>query len=202
MNRDKLTYTVIFTAISAFIFVFLLSLANGATKARVEENNRILEARAYLKAAGIEVTEEMDVEKEFQSVFPGFDRNLSMQQTRINGETVYISPFQGSGLWGTITGVLGMNSDFSRIVGFEILTHSETPGLGGRIDEEWFRDQFKGELVTGGIKVRQGSGKGDTDKDNGLVDSITGATRTSDSIQVIINDQIEIMKSAEGGAGK
>lgn len=202
MKKDSIIYTVIFTAISAFAFVFLLSLANGATKERVEENNRVLEARAYLTAAGIAVTEDMDAEAEFKKAYPGFDKTKDFQETTINGQTVIVSPFQGSGLWGTITGVLGMTSDFSRIVGLEILTHSETPGLGGRIDEAWFKEQFKGEYVVDGITVRQGTGQGDTDSDNGLVDGITGATRTSDSIQVIINQQIENMKSAKGGSGK
>nr|MDA3811265.1 hypothetical protein [Spirochaetaceae bacterium] len=70
MNKDKLLYTVIITAVSTFIFVLLLSFANNATKAKVEENNRLVEAKAYLTAAGITLTEEMDYEAKFNTVYP------------------------------------------------------------------------------------------------------------------------------------
>lgn len=200
MKKDSIAYTIIVAALSSFIFVFLLSLADGATKGKVAENNRILEARAYLAAAGTPAGEGADAEALFKAAFPAFDPGKPYQETSINGETIIVSPFQGSGLWGTITGVIGMTADFSRIVGLEILSHSETPGLGGRIDEAWFKDQFKGEYAAKGIVIRKGTGKGDADKDNGTVDGITGASRTSDSVQAIVNRKIEELKAAKGGA--
>ena len=199
MKKDNLIYTTVFTAISAFIFVFLLSLAYGATKGKVEQNNKLIEAKAYLVAGGVTVTEYMDVESEFEKLYPDFNTDNSFQKTSINGQSIIVSPFQGNGLWGTITGVLGMTSDLSRIVGFEIISHVETPGLGGRIDEAWFKDQFRGELVTNGLVVRHGGSGGDDDPDNGEVDGITGASRTSDSIQEIVSQHIKKIKSDMGG---
>lgn len=201
MKKDTLAYTVVFTAISAFAFVSLLSLAFGATKGKVEENNKITEAKAYLTAAGIALDDDMDVQAEFNLAYPDFDDSKSYQETTINGETIIVSPFQGNGLWGSISGVLGMTTDFTRIVGFEIITHVETPGLGGRIDEPWFKEQFRGEFVGDGLTVRHGGTGGDSDSENGVVDGITGASRTSDSIEDIVNRQIAIMKSAYGGTG-
>ncbi len=32
----------------------------------------------------------------------------------------------------------------TRILGLAFLRHSETPGLGGRITEDWFLEQFRG----------------------------------------------------------
>ncbi len=199
MKKDGLIYTVIVSVVSAFLFVFLLSLAYGATKGKVEENQRLTEARAYLVAAGITVDENMDIEDSFNTNFPNFDTDSAFQTTSVNGKSVVVSPFQGNGLWGTITGVIGMTSDLQRIVGFEIVSHVETPGLGGRIDEDWFKTQFKGEFAFNGIVVRHGGSGGDSDPDNGIVDGITGASRTSDSIQVIVNQQIDRIKSELGG---
>jgi len=199
MKKDGLIYTVIVSVVAAFLFVFLLSLAYGATKGKVEENQRMTEARAYLVAAGIEVDENMDIEASFSTNFPNFDTDSAYQTTNVNGKSVIVSPFQGNGLWGTITGVIGMTSDLQRIVGFEIVSHVETPGLGGRIDEPWFKEQFKGEYAAKGIVVKHGGSGGDTDPDNGQVDGITGASRTSDSIQVIVNQQIDKIKSELGG---
>ena len=202
MKKDGLIYTVLISVVSAFLFVFLLSLAYGATKGKVEENQRLTENRAYLVAAGIKVDGETDIEGLFNSTFPGFDKNATYQTTAVNGKSVVISPFQGNGLWGTITGVIGMTSDLQRIVGFEIVSHVETPGLGGRIDEAWFKNQFKGEYAVNGIVVKHGSGGGDKDPDNSVVDGITGASRTSDSIQVIVNEQIDKLKSELGGTNQ
>ena len=75
---------------------------------------------------------------------------------------------------------------------------NETPGLGGRINEPWFKNQFEGEEIPAdGIEVRALEGEGDPDATNGVVDSITGATRTSESIESIVNNQIEQLRSAE-----
>ncbi len=199
MKKDGIIYTVTVSVISAFLFVFLLSLAYGATKGKVEENKRLIVARAYLVAAGIPIEENMDIEAVFKEYFPEFNPDSPYQTTIVNGQSVVVSPFQGNGLWGTITGVMGMSSSLDRIVGFEIVSHVETPGLGGRIDEAWFKEQFKGEYAAGGIVVKPGGSGGDTDPDNGQVDGITGASRTSDSIQVIVNDQIKRIKSELGG---
>jgi Na+-transporting NADH:ubiquinone oxidoreductase subunit C len=199
MKKDSLVYTVIVSVFSAFIFVFLLSLAYGATKGKVEENQKLTEARAYLVAAGISVEEGIDIEETFNSNFPDFDSNELWQKTVVNGTSVIVSPFQGNGLWGTITGVIGMTANLERVVGFEIVSHVETPGLGGRIDESWFKEQFRGEYAVNGIEVQHGGSGGDTDPDNGRVDGITGASRTSDSIQVIINQQIDMLRSELGG---
>ena len=199
MKKDGLVYTVIVSVISAFLFVFLLSLAYGATKGKVEENQKLTEARAYLIAAGIEVDEDMDIEATFNSNFPNFNSDAAYQTTMVNEQPVVVSPFQGNGLWGTITGVIGMTADLQRIVGFEIVSHVETPGLGGRIDESWFKTQFNGEYAANGIVVKHGGSGGDTDPDNGEVDGITGASRTSDSIQVIVNQQIDKIRLELGG---
>ncbi len=199
MKKDGLIYTVIVSILAAFLFVFLLSLAYGATKGKVEENQRLTEAKAYLTAAGVKVEEGVDVEQTFKSYFPKFKPKAAFQTTEVNGHSEVVSPFQGNGLWGTISGVIGMTADLKHIVGLEIVSHVETPGLGGRIDEPWFKDQFKGEYAENGIIVKHGAGGGDTDPDNGQVDGITGASRTSDAIQVIVNNQIDMLKKELGG---
>ena len=84
MKKDGLIYTVIVSVVSAFIFVFLLSLAYGATKGKVEENQRLTEARAYLVAAGITVDEGMYIEASFNSTFPNFDTGAAYQKTTVS----------------------------------------------------------------------------------------------------------------------
>ncbi len=194
MKKDSLVYTVIFSFTITFILVFILSMAAAYTGERVEKNQALSTARAYLLASGVEVQEGTNIEELFRKTFnvdtPSSDPITAM----INDVPVIVSPFSGKGLWGTITGVIAVDNTFNRIVGMEITSHSETPGLGGRIEEEWFKEQFRGESISEDIVVVQSGGMGDTDPDNGILDGITGATRTSESMQNIINNQVKTLK--------
>ena len=194
MKKDSLLYTVIFSFTVTFILVFILSLAASYTRERVEKNNALVTARAYLLASGVEVDQSSDVDKLFRITFKTSTPGTQPLTALIEDTAVIVSPFSGKGLWGTITGVIAVDSTFSRIIGIEITSHSETPGLGGRIEEEWFKEQFRGESISDDIMVVQSGGMGDTDPDNGILDGITGATRTSESIQNIINKQVRNLK--------
>lgn len=198
MKKDGVFYTVIFSFIVAFIFVFFLSLAHGATKGRVAENSRLIVERAYLSAAGIRIADKNKTEEVFKKDFPDFNPAAQYTETVVDGKDIILSPFQGNGLWSTITGVIGVSKDMSRMIGLSIISQNETPGLGGRIEEKWFLDQFKGENIKNGIKVLHG-GTGDSNPNNGEVDGITGASRTSSSIEVIVNNKIDMLKKELGG---
>jgi Na+-transporting NADH:ubiquinone oxidoreductase subunit C len=68
--------------------------------------------------------------------------------------------------------------------GVSIVSQNETPGLGARIEEPWFTSQFAGK--TGPFRfVEEGTSNSDDE-----IDSITGATRTSQSFKNIINSVV------------
>jgi len=72
-----------------------------------------------------------------------------------------------AGYSGTIETMLGIAPD-GKITGIYILKHAETPGLGAKIVEKSFTDQFIGKsLAKFKVSVR---------KDGGDIDQITGAT--------------------------
>lgn len=196
MNKEGTTYTIIFIFIVSFAFVFLLSMTNQVTVERVRLNQELASQRAILSAMGIEAQGAEEIQSEFAEIVGDAERGLYVGT--VGGRTVYAKEFDGAGLWGTISGVLAVTSDFEEIVGIEIVEDNETPGLGGRINEPWFKSQFEGErILQGGIEVRALEGDGDPDKDNGVVDGITGATRTSDSMESIVNNQLEQLQSDE-----
>lgn len=216
MNRNSLLYTVVFSVIIAFVFVLGLSFVNDLTKDTVIENTNKATSRAVLTALRVDFTNENVLEK-FSSL-EKLDDNLSVvsaelsfkeqieavqyyRYTKAGGETLYAIPFSGSGLWGTISGVLGIRSNLSEIIGIEIISHNETPGLGGRIDEDWYKDQYKDEQIRNfRIDLTASSSGGDSNKNNSLIDGITGATRTSESMIVIVNNAIQELQNALGGA--
>ena len=195
MSKEGTIYTIVFVFIVSFAFVFLLSLTNQATIERVELNQEITRQTAILLAMGIEAGTSQDVQTNYESVAADSDAGLYV--ATVNGQLVYAKQFAGPGLWGTIEGVLAVSADLGEIVGIEILSDNETPGLGGR-NEPWFKDQFRGELLTtAGIDVTQTAGDGDGDPANGLIDGVTGATRTSDSMEAIVNRELQALRSNE-----
>ena len=96
---------------------------------------------------------------------------------------ITVLPMHGNGLWGPIWGYIGLSSDFSTVVGAVFDHKSETPGLGAEITSEGFRSQFSGR------EMRQNN-----DNLSVEVDAIAGATRTSDGVNNMIKNVLEVYK--------
>ncbi len=196
MNKEGSIYTMVFVFVVSFAFVFLLSFTNQATIEQVEFNREIVRQSAILSAFGIEAEGANEIQARYDRIAAEPDAGLYV--ATVDGRLVYGTEFAGPGLWGTIEGVLAVTADLGEIVGIEIVSDNETPGLGGRINEPWFKDQFRGELVDDdGIDVLPIAGDGDPDRTNGLIDGVTGATRTSDSMEAIVNRELQRLRSTE-----
>ncbi len=97
----------------------------------------------------------------------------------------YIVPIDTQGLWGEISGYLSIDSDGTTVRGFTITRHSETPGLGGEIEQEWFQENFEGKKIVDqqGTFVSVRVARGDVEQvpeeeKPHYVDGISGATLT------------------------
>jgi electron transport complex protein RnfG len=98
----------------------------------------------------------------------------------------YALPAQGNGYQGVIKLMVGLTTDLSEITGISVLEQAETPGLGGRIRETVFQEQFRGiqtEPAVGYVKNQAP----DRDTD---IQAVTGATISSRSVVTIINRNI------------
>jgi len=89
--------------------------------------------------------------------------------------------FRGKGMWGEISGILTLKADLMTIVNLTILEQEETPGLGALIVEREFLDQFTGKTFNPNIIINENNGPS-------AVDGLTGATNTSGSLQIILNE--------------
>ena len=72
------------------------------------------------------------------------------------------------------------------VTGIEILTHAETPGLGSKIAEGWFKEQFRGKaLENADWRVK---------KDGGEFDQITGATISPRAVVKAVKEGLEFYR--------
>lgn len=110
-----------------------------------------------------------------------------------SGDTAYIVPLRGKGLWGPVWGYISFKTDFNTVIGTMFDHKSETPGLGAEINQSWFRDPFKGKTIFDkdgkftSIQVVKG---GAPDGDLHGVDAISGGTITSKGVEKMIFDNL------------
>jgi len=201
MNKQGILYTVIITFLICFAFIFVLSLTDRAVAERIIKNKDINERKAVLTAFGLSYKSDEDA-------FTLFENKISSEKikdsvlytTPIAGEKAYAIIFQGQGLWGIITGVLAVSKDVKTIIGMDLISHNETPGLGGRIDEPWFKNQFKNKLLNdqGTVIIAKSKTTATSDRP-GEIDAITAATQTSQAFEKIINQYLTRLSALMGG---
>ncbi len=111
-----------------------------------------------------------------------------------DGQTLYIVPVVGKGLWGPIWGYVSLKDDKRTIYGVSYDHLGETPGLGAEIKQKFFTDRYLAETVADEnlnympIKiVKDGSGAQPQ-----KVDGITGGTITSKGVEEMVNRTMEI----------
>lgn len=90
-----------------------------------------------------------------------------------------VLPVSGTGYGGPIEAMIAIEADMNTVAGLAVISHGETPGLGARIDEPAWRQQFAGKRVedeNGTARLSVARGAATTEYE---VDAITGATRTN-----------------------
>ena len=100
--------------------------------------------------------------------------------------SLILLPLSGSGYGGRIDAILALRGDTNTIAGIAITGHSETPGLGARIEEASWQASFPGtELrdASGDMRFRVARGPASGVHE---VDGITGATRTGRGITQMV----------------
>ncbi len=84
--------------------------------------------------------------------------------------TIAVEATGKGGFGGDLKLMVGVDLDAGQQTGMEVVSHSETPGLGARIDEISFRRQWQGLPTDTPVALT---------KDGGKIDAISGATTTS-----------------------
>lgn len=103
----------------------------------------------------------------------------------------YSLALEGNGFQGKIRLMAGVSTDLNKITSIEILEQVETPGLGSKITEENFKNQFKGLQTLPQINWV----KGKIPENPNEIQTITGATISSKSVVAIVNSGIQKARS-------
>jgi Na+-transporting NADH:ubiquinone oxidoreductase subunit C len=178
--------TIAFTVGLTFVCTGLIATVNALAKKRIEENKTLFLKRAVRQASGLEPLGRSKLSAWYtDAVSTNSAGHFIVAE---HGDDLLVIRQQGAGLWGTIHALIGFSADRVTITGFAVQAHSETPGLGARMEEPWFASQFDGKTgpfttINPEPKDRiNGRSAGDTE-----MDGITGATVTTKAVRKLMN---------------
>lgn len=174
------------TLVNMLLSLGVLVLLSGAMLAGVKLLTQEPIARAVLDARN----------DAFRSVLNEFNNNPAEDVVEMSdGVEVYFAKMDGTpvgeavqitspdGFGGPFTLMVGFDNN-GDIVGYKVLSHSETPGLGAKMDS-WFMDASRpSRNVLGRNPV---AAELTVSKDGGQIDAISGATISSRAFLKAIN---------------
>lgn len=209
-NVYTIVYASVMVIIVAFLLAFVSSVLKPAQEANVENDTKgqiLTSLNIDIKADGFNVAKEFEnvqdmlwngtelvpYEGKFLSSYGSAIKvgELHVFVAEVDGETKYVLPVTGRGLWGGLWGYIALNADKKTVFGTYFYHTSETAGLGARIGERWFQEQFNGKPLFAGDDtenialsvVKAGASKAETE-----IDGVTGATLTSDGVSAMVKD--------------
>jgi Na+-transporting NADH:ubiquinone oxidoreductase subunit C len=183
------------------IYTGTLATINEVTKNKILSNNEVKKQSALLYVLDIPTNDKSpsEISKLFNAHIKIIqtDDNMYYEGYK-NGDLIAnIYPIIGIALWGSLDGLIALTPDLYKIGGIEFLSHNETPGLGARIDEPWYKEQFRDIPILHETSSNYLSYKSNTQED---IQAISGATSTSNSVLRILNENIEKIILGSRGA--
>lgn len=214
LNTNSNSYTIIYSIIIVVLVAFLLAFVFQALKPMQDANVALDKKKQILNSLNIRDLNNEDAAAKYQEVVladeiideqgnvlekgeqggenHGFKLNsadfkngkLALFVCKVNGQTKYVIPVYGMGLWGAINGYVAINADKSTVFGTYFDHDSETAGLGAEIkDNRAWQNQFQGKklFAQDPHKIALAVSKKVEDPAT-QVDGITGATLTSNGV--------------------
>jgi len=181
-------FPVIFMLVVTLVFIAVTTVIYTFSEDTIRFNEALRARRAILYAAGIPVPESpQDTDRIYEETvkeIESTEENVEYYLVRggPSEQPLAVVVIRGPGLWGTITMAVGYDRAAGTIAGIEVIDQNETPGLGGRIGEGWFKEQFRGKRLPLRT-VSEGETAGDTE-----FQAITGATYSSQAVRDIVNN--------------
>lgn len=214
LNTNSNSYTIIYSTIMVVIVAFLLAFVYQTLKDRQDANVALDKKKQILYALNIRGLGDDEAAAKYKEVVLSDDKladdatiapnqskdnesngfllgsadykngQLAIYTCKVDGETKYVVPVYGMGLWGPISGYVALDSDCQTVFGAYFNHEAETAGLGAEIkDSQAWQEKFIGKKIfnTNG-DIALSVEKNVTDG-NSQVDAVTGATLTSNGVR-------------------
>ena len=221
MKTNSNSYTIIYSVIIVVIVAFLLAFVFQALKPMQDANVALDKKKQILNSLNIRDLNDAQADAKYKEVvvadrvidekgkvlLPGTtggedagfkleskdykEGKLALYICRVNGETKYVIPVYGMGLWGPISGYIALNADKSTIYGVYFNHESETAGLGAEIkDNKAWQEKFQGKklFANGNDKTIALGVEKKVDDPATQVDAVTGATLTSNGVRDMLHE--------------
>lgn len=213
MKTNSNSYTIIYAAVMVIIVAFMLAFVSSSLRDRQNKNVELDTKKQILSALNVRNVE--DVENEYNKyikqdmlmqpdgklventgAFSTVYEKEVKENNRLHvfvaekdGDTKYIFPVYGTGLWGAIWGYVALNSDKNTVYGVYFSHASETPGLGAEIATENFQNLFAGKKTLENGQIALGVVKnGKVENPEYQVDGISGGTITSGGVNQMLKN--------------
>ena len=223
MKTNSNSYTIIYSVIIVVIVAFLLAFVFQALKSMQDANVALDKKKQILNSLNIRDLNDAQADAKYKEVIvadrvidekgkvllpgttggenAGFkleskdykEGKLALYICRVNGETKYVIPVYGMGLWGPISGYIALNADKSTVYGVYFNHESETAGLGAEIkDNKAWQEKFQGKKLfkNGDDKAIALSVEKKVEDPTTQVDAVTGATLTSNGVRDMLHEAL------------
>ncbi len=221
-NTNSNTYTVVYSVLIVVVVAFLLAFVSSFLKPAQDINVALDKKKQILAALNIRGLSDTETASTYNNVIEsddiidsdnniikkggkggeeaGFKLNsadykagkLALYVCKVKGETKYVIPVYGMGLWGPISGYIAIDKDKNTVYGAYFNHESETAGLGSEIkDNRSWQEQFIGKKLTkqGVPGIALSVVKKNEVRDKTVeCDAVTGATLTSDGVSLMLKD--------------
>lgn len=195
INTNSNVYTFVYAAVMVVIVAFLLAFVASALKPIQDANVERDTKNQILTSLNITGLSGADIDQKYKEVVTGElqEQGGKVFVAIVDGATKYVVPVKGRGLWGGLWGYISIDEDKQHVFGTYFDHESETAGLGARIKERWFQEQFNGKPIftddpnqVALTVVKVGQSKKETE-----IDGVTGATLTSVGVAGMVHDGLQ-----------
>ena len=189
MCKDMFKLGLNLLIISA-VAALLLALTNSVTASTIAQRNE--QANAEARKLVLESAQDFEEVKDVKT-----DNSKGVEVSEIyeakdaSGNTVgYTLKVLPSGYGGTIELMVGIDSANGQVSGINVVSNSETAGLGAKSTDPEFSDQYKGKPLEE-LSVLKNGTPGDTE-----IKAISGATITSTAVTNGVDAAIEVYNNS------
>lgn len=203
-KKSNLIINTLVLFVVTLVAVAALAVVNQITMGPIEQAEINARAEAYRivypdaeNFAAVDDTEallENSAEVLANAGYEGCSINDVLAVVDGSGSTIgyAISATTPRGYGGDVQIAVGITKD-GKLTGFDVISHSETPGFGARCTEDEFKSQFAGKAASVLTMTKAGA------KDDTEFDAISGATITSTAIEGAVNSAIVFYQDAFAG---